>query len=144
VTRAVFDTNTLAFGAVAIAGPVAVLIDAWQHGYVEVILSSHILSELETALSKPYFMSRLDTQSRAAFLTLARTTTTVVAITAAVPNVALTRADNLVLATADSGGASFLVTGDRELQRLERYKSVAILSPRQFLDLLNLETSRTR
>jgi predicted nucleic acid-binding protein len=34
VIRAVFDTNVLASGAIAITGPVASLIDAWRRGEV--------------------------------------------------------------------------------------------------------------
>jgi predicted nucleic acid-binding protein len=56
----------------------------------------------------------------------------------------MTRADNRVLATAESAAVSYLVTGAAELQRIRQYGAVAILSPRQFLavlDLTSLETS---
>lgn len=42
-----------------------------------------------------------------------------------------------ILATALSGRADYLVTGDRQLQQLGTYRTVAIVSPRAFLDLLN-------
>jgi predicted nucleic acid-binding protein len=90
VIRAVFDTNVLASGAIAITGPVASLIDAWRRGEVQVVVSSHILGELDRTLSNSYFVTRLDPDRRDAFLTLARTTATVVAITAPIPNVAST------------------------------------------------------
>lgn len=135
---AVFDTNVLASGAIATGGPVAVLVEAWRRGPLQVVVSSHILDELGRALDNPYFAARLDTQRRAAFLALARTTTTIVPITAPIPNVASTRDDNLVLATADSAGVPYLVTGDRELLRLGQYKETVILSPRQFQELLEM------
>jgi len=81
VIRAVFDTNVLASGAIAITGPVAALIDAWRRGKVQVVVSSHILGELDRALSNAYFAARLGPDTRNAFLTLARTTSTVVSIT---------------------------------------------------------------
>jgi len=47
--------------------------------------------------------------------------------------------DDLVLATAISGSAEYLVTGDKPHQALQNYQSVAIISPRAFLDVLNEE-----
>ena len=137
--RAVFDTNVLASGAIAIAGPVAALIDAWHRGEVEIVVSMHILGELDRALSNAYFVARLDADTRDTFLTLARTTT-VIAITAPIPNVASTEDDNLVLATAESAGVPYLVTGDAELLRIGEYKGTRILSPRQLHDLLEKGT----
>jgi putative PIN family toxin of toxin-antitoxin system len=134
VTVAVFDTNVLASGAIAKTGPVASLFDAWQRGQVQVMISTHIRSEPERALTNSYFASRLDEVSRQAFLDLVRTTSTLVTITVPVPTIAKTGGDNLVLATAESAGASYLVTGDAELQRFGRYKATIIVSPRQFLD----------
>jgi predicted nucleic acid-binding protein len=44
--------------------------------------------------------------------------------------------DDLILATASSARADYLVTGDRQLQRLASYAGTKIVSPRQFLDIL--------
>jgi predicted nucleic acid-binding protein len=42
-----------------------------------------------------------------------------------------------VLAAAVSASADYLVTGDRKLQRLALYEGVTILSPADFVRLLN-------
>ena len=55
-----------------------------------------------------------------------------VVITAPIPDIVSTFGDNLVLATAESAGTPYLVTGDKELLRLGRYKATAILTPRRF------------
>lgn len=47
--------------------------------------------------------------------------------------------DDLVLATALSGSAEVLVTGDKQLIRLGRIEQVAIMSPREFLTMLTDE-----
>lgn len=44
---------------------------------------------------------------------------------------------DLVLATAVSGGAERIVTGDQDLLVLHRYEGVRIVSPRQFLKWLD-------
>ncbi len=45
--------------------------------------------------------------------------------------------DNRVLEAAVAGGCSFIVTGDKDLLSLGIYKSIKILTPRQFLDQLS-------
>ena len=49
---------------------------------------------------------------------------------------ATTPADDLILATAVAGGASHLVTGDRQLLNLGEYRGVRIVGPRAFVDWL--------
>lgn len=44
--------------------------------------------------------------------------------------------DDLVLATAVAGRADYLVTGDKGLLALRKFRGVAIITPRTFLDLL--------
>jgi predicted nucleic acid-binding protein len=44
--------------------------------------------------------------------------------------------DDLGLATAIAGQAEYLVTGDRHLQGIGAYEGVIIVSPRQFLTIL--------
>jgi predicted nucleic acid-binding protein len=49
------------------------------------------------------------------------------------PKLNLEDKDDLgILAAARCGGASILVTGDKELQKLGQFGNVKILSPRQF------------
>jgi predicted nucleic acid-binding protein len=50
--------------------------------------------------------------------------------------------DDLVLATAVAGDAAYLVTGDRMLRSLGRYRNVTILSPREFLTVLQESAGR--
>ncbi len=50
--------------------------------------------------------------------------------------------DDLVLATAIAGDATYLVTGDRHLQALGSFQHVTILSPRQFLNLLEQDPGK--
>jgi predicted nucleic acid-binding protein len=59
-----------------------------------------------------------------------------VEITVEVRGVATHPEDDLILATAISARADYLVTGDRQLQALGSYQGVQIVSPRQFLTIL--------
>lgn len=134
--RAVLDTNVLVSGSVASSGTMATVIDAWRRGEYELIVSPQILQEIARALETPYFARRLDEDVRAEYLYLVRTTATVVSITAKVSGVATHEEDDLILATAVSGEADCLVTGDRHLQALRSFEGVQILSPRDFARVL--------
>jgi predicted nucleic acid-binding protein len=50
----------------------------------------------------------------------------------------------VILATAVSARADYLVTGDRQLLALGEYQGVQMVTPRDFLAILSLQTSATR
>lgn len=136
--RVTLDTNVLASGATAVVGSIATLMDAWRRADLTVVISSHILAELEDALRNPYFAQRLDPRARNVYLRLVRQRATVIIITTPIPSNVSDYADNLVLATAESGGVGYVVTGDAELLRLGAFHDISILAPRAFLDLMDL------
>lgn len=49
--------------------------------------------------------------------------------------------DNRVLECAESGGATHIVSGDPHLLALDVFQGIPILTPRDFLDELDAETS---
>ncbi len=63
-------------------------------------------------------------------------------ITTEIHGVATHWEDDWILATAVSGRAHYLVTGDRQLQALGSYQGVTIVSPRQFAAVLGLPVGR--
>ncbi|MBM2826259.1 MAG: twitching motility protein PilT [Dehalococcoidia bacterium] len=138
MTTAVLDTNVLASGfasQTADSIPAKVL-DAWRARLFTLAVSEHILSELARTFSQPWFRRRLSPDQVAADLALLRRQTTVTPITTQVHGVATHPEDDLVLATALSAEAEYLVTGDSKLQKLGSYQCVTILSPRAFLELI--------
>ena len=136
MTRVVLDTNALASGAIAFQGTLASIIDAWRSGEFSLFVSPPILAELERTLEKSYFRQRLTIEQSSRFIVLLRRRATVSPITVPVQGVASHPEDDLVLATAISANADYLVTGDTQLQQLGQYEGVAILSPREFLGRL--------
>ncbi len=59
-------------------------------------------------------------------------------ITVTVQGVASHPEDDLILATAVSARADYLVTGDRQLLALGTFQGVQIVSPRDFVAILDL------
>jgi uncharacterized protein len=141
--KAVLDTNILASGAISATGTVSTIVDAWRSGQFRVIVSTPILAELERTLQKPYFRRYLTEKQSSRFLKLLQRRASVSPITVSVHEVATHQEEDLILATAVSAKADYLVTGDSKLQQVGRYRGVAILSPRRFVETLKQEVSGT-
>ena len=140
MTVAAFDTNLLASGIIR-ANPNAAparLLDSWRAGagLFSLAISEHILSELARTFTKPYFAARITAPEADEAILRLRSAALLTELTIAVRGVATQPADDLVLATAVSAEADFLVTADIALQQLGVYQGVRIVSPRAFLDLL--------
>lgn len=140
MSRTVLDTDVLASGF-ARSNPSAAptqLLDAWRAGAYTLVLSDHVLAELENTFADPYFTRRIEPAQARANLHLLRTEAIITPLTAMVRGIATHPEDDLMLATAVSAQADYLVTGDRKLQRLGAYAGIAILSPRAYLEVLQV------
>jgi putative PIN family toxin of toxin-antitoxin system len=139
VKRAVLDTNVLASGIAGYLLPESTpgeILRRWRQEHFALLISEPIPTELERTLQKPYFRARVTPDQRDRILRLLIRQATLVEITVRVQSVATHREDDVILATAVSSKADWLVTGDVKVQRLGSYQGVTILSPRAFLDLL--------
>lgn len=135
---ATLDTNLLASGLIASeGGTIASIVAMWRAGQFEVALSQHIYDELVGALTQPYFTSRVPADAIARYLTFVMEHAAFSSITVQVVGVATHPEDDLVLATALSAGAEYLVTGDiRFRNRVPDYQSVRLVSPAEFLAII--------
>lgn len=137
--RVVADTNVLASG---LAGydksnsPESQILRAWREGRLELITSAAILAELERTLAKPYFAQRVSRDEVDQALELLRHRSSFVHDRAPVHGIATTPEDDLILATAVSGKATHLVTGDRQLLNVGGFRGIEILRAREFLGRL--------
>lgn len=133
---AVLDANVLLSGFLSEASPPGQILRSWRDDRFELVTSQAILDEVARAFANQYFRQRLTPDEIQADLDLLRAKSTVVSISVSVRGVATHREDDLVLATAKSGRAGYLVTGDKQLLRLGAYDGIVILSPRAFLVVL--------
>ena len=132
----VLDTNILARASISHNTAVSAIFDAWRADRFTLVLSTHIVDELTRTLAKSYFARRLSPDQHAAYHLLISTFATLVPITSSVHGVATHPEDDLVLATAVSAGAEYLVTRDRQLLQLASYQGITIASPTEFLQQL--------
>ena len=138
--RAVLDTNTLVSAILVPGGlPARILLAAYANVFL-CFSSAVIISEVIRTLGRerirrkyrldPGIISRIE-----AFLS---SDPVRVPLTASVRGVASHPEDDLILATALSARADYLVTGDRQLQALRSYEGIQVVSPREFAAILDL------
>jgi putative PIN family toxin of toxin-antitoxin system len=130
--RVVLDVNVIVSGFPQPLGIPATIIERWLRREFELFTSEHILSGVVRAWNKPYFRSRYQLGEVERAIALLRQRATVV-IPTTIPE---DLEDDLVLGTGLAANASCLVTGDRGLLRLDRYEGLALISPNDFLALL--------
>jgi putative PIN family toxin of toxin-antitoxin system len=134
------DTNVLASGIFGLrsgskSAPAQIL-RQWNRGLFDLLISEHILLELERTLSNRYFSARVSSGELRWHLRTLRVDAKLVGISVQVSGIATHPEDDLVIAAAVSGSADYLVTGDIQVLKLGTYRGVAIASPRAFLELL--------
>lgn len=136
---ATLDTNILASGARKLDDPVSTpgqVLSRWIEGEFVLVCSLPILVELERTLNNAYFRRHLTEDQIANVLGMLRLDSLMTELSVAVAGVASHAADDLILGTAASAGADFLVTGDRALLDLQEHNGVRIISAREFLTIL--------
>lgn len=135
---AVLDTNTIVSGTIVALGPSARILDAARAEQFALITSQPILTEVLRTLGRPRIQRKYPVgPSEIEHLrSLLEHDSLVVAMGPQVHGIATHPEDDLILATAQSGEADYLVTGDRQLQNLGTYEETKIVSPRQFLEVL--------
>jgi putative PIN family toxin of toxin-antitoxin system len=139
VIRTVLDANIFISAMIA---PGSVPTRILHAAYASVFLcltSAAIANEIRRALSRDrirskYHLDATEVERLHGFLELDHVR---VPITAEVRGVATHPEDDLILATAVSAQVDYLVTGDRQLLALGHYAGVRIVSPRDFLAIID-------
>jgi putative PIN family toxin of toxin-antitoxin system len=130
----------LASGFTSEAGASWWLVRRWREREYVLIVSEHMLQELERTLSQDrYFAARTTPEVVAPIIALLRAEATVTPLTTPVVGVATHPEDDLVLSTALSGQASVLCTRDKQLLKHRSYQMLEILRPGELLARLEQE-----
>ena len=136
--RVVLDTNVLLSGISYPASIPGKIMAAWRHGSIEVVLSNFILEELRRVLPRlqsRHGLNKSEINDLVDSLSLLAET---VEPEAGLPEAALRDADDqpvlgTLLAARSASGASYLVTGDKDLLALaDRYP---IITPARFWEI---------
>jgi len=129
--RVVFDTNVL-YSALAAKGFCEEVLDE-AAGDCVTIWSNPLKQELESLLARRHKIGPATRVALEAYVDLCE----FVEPHPLGERVCRDEDDDVVLATALAGKADVIVTGDDDLLVLKRFRGIRIVSPRQFLELLD-------
>jgi len=139
VIRALLDTNVLLSGFAGLNSDRSTpgkLLQAWFRGEFTLVCSDFILEELGKGLAKPYFARSVVEVEPEPLLSIGLLGQHV-SITARICGVASHPEDDEVLSATASAEVDFLVTGDGPLLQIAQVRGVPIVSPVQFLAILD-------
>jgi putative PIN family toxin of toxin-antitoxin system len=130
--RVVLDSN-IYLSAILFAGVPAALLIAANHGEFRILLSAHILDEVECKLVEKFrrdpFTVRWEIQQLRLLAEMVTPNETIQ--TCRDPD------DNRILECALAGRADVIATGDRDLLTLHPFCNIPILTPPQLLDRIS-------
>lgn len=135
---AVLDTNTIVSAILEPRGIPNRILEAARGQQFTLATSAVIIAEVLTTLNRDRIRRkyRINPTDLERLRDLLERDTACTAINHDARGVATHPEDDLILATAVSAEAQYLVTGDAKLQRLRHYQGVTIVNPREFVEIL--------
>ena len=142
--RAVLDANVFVSAFLQPKGPSGCILRGFlEQSSFEVVLSESILAEVRGSMRYPRVRRRLalsDLEIEARIASIGLLADLVSGATKA-HAVKEDFDDDKYVEAALEGQAGFVVSGDRHLLKLQQYEGIQILSPRQFLNLIEAATT---
>jgi putative PIN family toxin of toxin-antitoxin system len=138
--RVVLDANIYVSSLISDKGNPAKIIKRWLVGEFEILLSPAIIDEIlrVTAYGRIQRKYTKVGENRLEFVELLSKNSLWIEPwekLAVVPN---DESDNRYLECAETGGAQYIVTGDKHLLELGSYKGILIITPAAFIALLEI------
>jgi putative PIN family toxin of toxin-antitoxin system len=126
IGRVVLDTNILV-SALLFKGDLAKIVDLWKKGKIIPVLSRETFAEFEAVLEYPKF-SLTRQEIKVIIEEELLPYFEVIEITEDVEGICRDTADDKFIACAVSASADFIVTGDKDLLDMGKYKAIKIIS----------------
>jgi putative PIN family toxin of toxin-antitoxin system len=137
--QVVLDANVFISGLLSRKGPPGQILDAWLEGQFSLFVSPPIVAEIQRVLAYPRIRARLKLGQADQLTSLLVAATEWVEGKLVLDVLTEDPSDNIYLACAVEAQADFLVTGNLShyLEAGNPFQGVEILTPRQFLEILN-------
>jgi putative PIN family toxin of toxin-antitoxin system len=130
------DATTIVSGFLRPEPPPGQVLAAWRRRVLTLVTSEPLLDQIARTFTKPYFVRAMAPGQALENMVLLRADSLVVPITVDILGVATHPEDDIILATALSGGSEYLFTSDHGLLGLGEYEELYIVSAAQFLSML--------
>ena len=132
--RAVLDANVLVSALISPRGAPAKIVEAWEEGAFEIVVSEQLLTEVRRVFSYPRVSEFVLEEDADGLVALLRTQAVVAHDVRPSPFQSVDPDDDYLIALAAAARVP-LVSGDHHL--LDLSERLPVLTPRQFLDVLD-------
>lgn len=138
--RVVLDTNIFISGIKSQYTPPGKILDVWRARKFVLITSPQLLSEIKEVLLRPTILEMLHKTPAevASFIQILSQKSYLVEGTLMVTILKKDPDDNMILACAEEGVATHLVTGNTKHFPFKDYKGIRVVTPREFLSFLEI------
>ena len=136
--RVVIDTNVLISGVIQRSGFPFNVIKLWENAYVVMITSIATIEEADRILHYPKIKKnyKLTDEDINQILTNLLKYSVFVENLSALNIIKEDPADNIILATAVSGKADYIISGDAHLLNLKTFRGIEIVTPQRFCEIM--------
>jgi putative PIN family toxin of toxin-antitoxin system len=131
--KLVLDTNVL-ISALLFRKETSKIVDLWKREMIIPVLSKETFDEFKKVLGYPKFSLTKDEINSIAYEEVL-TFFEVIEVKSRIEGICDDPDDDKFISCALSAGAKFIVSGDAELYKLKRYKSVRIIKPSELLNI---------
>jgi len=141
--KVVIDTNQFVSAVISRKGASAQLLKAWKNCLYTLVTSKKIIKEIKRVLEYPriakkYNLRKKDTD---ALINLIEHETAVLSDSLHLNVIKEDPRDNKFLACAVEAKANYIVSGDKHLLNLRRYKNISIVTVQEFLEIIKHQSS---
>lgn len=132
--KVVVDTNVFVSAHLISKGNPARIIDRWTEDKYDLVLSKPVVEEIIKVLHR----KEIKVERIERLLSLISQKATMVTPEKEISVIKNDPDDNKFIECAVKGKADYIVSGDKHLLDLEKYKGIKILTPKEFLDILDI------
>ena len=131
--RVVLDTSVLVSFLLTQGRVISAIIEQWETGELEVIVSPQIMAELRRVAEDERLATRLRPGVLEVLLRALTENAEVVAGELELPGVTEDPDDDMVVACAVEGNAAYIITRDQHLLRMGTYRDIVVVGPEEFV-----------
>jgi len=141
--KVVLDANLFISATIESRGKPARILDIWRANRFDLVMRADIIEEIREVLGRPRIRERHQWTNEE----IERFVDDLEELPIVTPGKLVVKAiaddpdDNMYLACAIEGEADYIVSGDQHLLRLGAYKGIRIVTPTQFLEIIEGESS---
>jgi len=139
--KAVLDTNIIVTATIASQGNPARILDFWREDKFELIVTAAIIDEMWQVVFRPIILQQMQITEDEAFELLFKIQQNAIVVppTLDLKVIKQDPTDDKYIIAAVQGNANYIVSGDKHLLALKEYQGIQIVTPREFVEILEAQ-----